>query len=169
MTKGAAIFLAAAGLALAACGKSATDEGNAMSLLPPCGAAEYNPTGGWSRFAAVDEGGGKVGLAYDNTGDQVVAGLPRGYYRLHDCRTGSATGFDADGRPGLPAIEAFLIKARQDGLMSSPQTLVNRAAQAGFLQASNARWNAEEMAEYAACGCGQFYPGLGGSRGGQGQ
>ena len=73
MTKGAAIFLAAAGLALAACGKSATDEGNAMSLLPPCGAAEYNPTGGWSRFAAVDEGGGKVGLAYDNTGDQVVA------------------------------------------------------------------------------------------------
>lgn len=169
MKRRAAILLAAAGLALAACGKSAPDEGNAMSLLPPCGAAEYSPNGGWSRFAAVDEGGGMVGLAYDNTGDRVVAGLPRGYYRLQDCRTCSAVGFDADGRAGVPGIEAFVTKARQDVLMSSPNGLIGRAMQAGFLQASNARWNAEEMAEYAHCGCGQFYPQLAGSCGGQGQ
>ena len=140
-----------------------------MSLLPPCGAAFTNALGGWTRYAAVDEGGGKVGLAYDNGGDHIAAGMPRAYYRLHDCRTGAAQGFDADGRGNLPPIEAFLTQARQDGLMSSPQRLLSSATQSGYLQASNARWNTEEMAEYAHCACGQFYPGLGGSRGGQGQ
>ena len=140
-----------------------------MSLLPPCGATEFSASGGWTRYAAVDEGGGKVGLAYDNRLAHRGADAPRGYYRLQDCRTGSAVGFDVDNRTGIPTVEQFLNKARQDGLMSSPHGLVSRAMQAGYLQASNARWNAEEMAEYANCGCGQFYPQLAGSRGGQGQ
>lgn len=88
MTGRAAILLAAVGLALVACGKSAPDEGNAMSLLPPCGAAYYADLGSWTRYAAVNEGAGRVGLAYDNGGDHVISELPRAYYRLYDCRTG---------------------------------------------------------------------------------
>lgn len=165
----AAICLAAAGLALVACKDAPVEEENAISLLPPCGAALYSPLGGWTRYAAVDEGQGHVGLAYDNGSDLIVIDLPRAYYRLHDCRTGSAVGFDADGRDGVPQLEAFLTKAREDGLMSSPQALLGRAMQAGFLPASNVRWNAEDLAEYAGCACGQFYGGLARSVGVPGQ
>lgn len=168
MTARAAILLAAAGLALVACGKSAPDESNAMSLLPPCGASFFDELSGWTRYAAVDEGAGRVGLAYDN-GGRIDAALPRAYYRLHDCRTGGAVGFDADGRAGIPTVEQFTTRARQDGLMSTPNQLVATALRAGFLPASDSRWGAEDMAEYATCACGQFYRGMGGSRGGLGQ
>ena len=140
-----------------------------MSLLPPCGASLYDELGGWTRYAAVDEGAGRVGLAYDNGGDHVVVDVPRAYYRLQDCRTGSAVGFDADGRAGIPTVEQFLNYARREGLIARPNALVSTAMRAGFLQASNARWDAEEMGEYATCACGQFYPDLAKSRGGQGQ
>lgn len=140
-----------------------------MSLLPPCGASYTNMLGQWTREAAVDEGAGRVSLVYDNGGDHVTAALPRAYYRLHDCRTGSAVGFDADGRETVPTVAQFAANARQDGLMSKPNQLVASALRAGFQQASNAQWSAEDMAEYANCACGHFYPDLAKSRGGQGQ
>ncbi len=140
-----------------------------MSLLPPCGASYTDAMGGWTSYAAVDEGGGRVGLAYDNGGDQVLSDVPRGYYRLYDCRTGSAVGFDVAARTDIPAVEEFVARARRNGLMARPDALVASAARAGYPPASTAPWNAEDMTEYATCACGVFYPRLGASRGGVGQ
>lgn len=151
---------------LAGCADT-SDPYEVNEILPPCGSYSSSFFGIQKTYPAVDEGSGKVGLLETyGSGHVIEDGQPSGHYRLYDCRTGRAAGFNdyldlsasRDPADPAPTLEGFVANARKNGLMAQPDRLVAQAKRAGFRPATADQ--SGPSAEYASCACQHFYPDL---------